>query len=424
MASTNPLPSDTVVNEFQPLTTTREERGRQIAAQGGIRKVGAKYVVPSQTPGGVASTYVVDLVDETCTCPDYELRCLRCKHQEAVWFWLAWEGTVNPTEAPKEPAKRKTYPQNWPAYNAAQTTEKARIALLLKSLCEGIEEPQRKPGAGRPPLRLRDKVFASVMKIYTTMSGRRASTDIRDCAERGLLEKAPHYNSIFRTLEDDETTKILSRLVEESAAPLAEVENAAGQFAQDSTGFSTVQYDRWFDQKHGKLKAKHAWVKLHVMVGTATNVVTSAKVSNEGDCPLLPELLNKTAQKFGVKEVSADKAYLSKKNLKAIEAVGAVPFIPFKSNSLAVSNSPHWRRMWAHFSLRSEDFLSHYHRRSNVETTMWMIKSKFGSTVRAKSQTAQVNEVLCKVICHNLACVVHAITEFGIDGPVPASAER
>lgn len=299
------------------------------------------------------------------------------------------------------------------------------MALLLKSLCEGIEEPLRRPGAGRPPLPLQDKIFSSVMKIYTTMSGRRASTDIRDCAERGLLEKAPHYNSIFRTLEDADTTKILTRLIEESAAPLAEVENVAGQFAQDSTGFSTVQYDRWFDQKHGSLKAKHAWVKLHIMIGTATNIVTSAKVSAEGDCPLLPELLDRTVQKFNVKEVSADKAYLSKRNLAAIEAVGAVPFIPFKRNSLAISSSPHWRRMWAHFSLRSEDFLSHYHRRSNVETTMWMIKSKFGSTVRAKHQTAQVNEVLCKVLCHNLACIVHAITEFGIDAdvPVPASAE-
>lgn len=413
---------------FEPLTTTREERGRQIASGGGIRKLGSRFVVPSQTPGGAAPTYIVDLIDGTCTCPDYELRRLRCKHQEAAWFWVAWGETIDEAEQVEveEQPKRKTYPQNWPAYNKAQTTEKARVTTLLKALCGGIEEPARKPGPGRPPLPLRDKVFASVMKIYTGMSGRRASTDINNCAERGHIKRAPHYNSVFRTLEDEKTTDILLQLVEQSAAPLAEIENVAGQFAQDSTGFSTVTYDRWFDQKHGKLKAKHNWIKMHIMVGTATNVVTAAKVSNEGDAPLLPELTEKTAQNFQVKEVSADKAYLSKKNLEAIEAVGAVPFIPFKSNSIAMSTSPHWRRMWAHFSLRSEDFLQRYHRRSNVETTMWMIKSKFGAAVRSKSQTAQVNEVLCKIVCHNLACIVHAITEFGIeiDGefPLPASA--
>ena len=395
---------------------TREDLGRQIARRGGIRKVGSRFAVPSQSPDASPPAYLVDLVDQTCTCPDYELRRARCKHQEAVLFWIVWEGAVSEGSPAELPAKRKTYRQNWPAYNAAQTTEKARLEVLLKSLCEGIEEPARKPGPGRPRIQIRDAIFSAVMKVYTTFSGRRAATDIRGCAERGHIADAPHYNSIFRCLERAETTAILVRLIEQSAAPLAEIENVAGQFAQDSTGFSTVTYDRWFDQKHGKLVAQHAWVKLHVMIGTATNVVTGVKVSGEADCPLLPQLLGQTTRRFKVREVSGDKAYLSKDNLQAIEAVGAVPFIPFKSNSVGLaSKSPHWRRMWAHFSLRSEDFLAHYHRRSNAESTMWMIKSKFGGAVRSKLPAAQVNEVLAKVLCHNLACVVHAVTEFGIE---------
>jgi transposase len=401
--------------KFEPLTTTREERGRQIAKSGGIRRLGARFVVPSQTPGADAATYLVDLVEQTCTCPDYETRRLHCKHHEAVLFWLAWEGTVS-DDGKVAPAKRKTYAQNWPAYNAAQTTEKAHVEMLLKSLCEGIEQPARKPGPGRSPIPLRDAVFAAVLKVYTTFSGRRASTDIRDSEERGYIGKAPHYNSVFRTMEDAATTEILIRLIEEAAAPLAEVENLAGQFAQDSTGFSTVTYDRWFDQKHGKLMAAHPWVKLHVMIGTVTNVVTGVKVSSEADCPLLPELLAQTTKKFKVREVSADKAYLSAKNLGAVDAVGAVPFIPFKSNSVGMtSKSMHWRRMWAHFSLKSDDFLKRYHRRSNAESAMWMIKSKFGGAVRSKLPTAQTNEVLAKVLCHNLTCIVHAISEFGIE---------
>jgi transposase len=403
--------------EHSPLSSTREERGRQIAKMGGIRQLGERYVVPSQSPGSAVPTYIVDIVEETCTCADYELRRTRCKHQEAVLFWLVWEGAVSTDYAqPVAPAKRKTYRQNWPAYNAAQTTEKARVEALLKSLCEGIEEPARRPGRGRPRLPVRDSIFASVLKVYTTFSGRRASTDIRGCAERGLLADAPHYNSVFRCLEAEETTTILVRLIEESAAPLAEIENVAGQFAQDSTGFSTAVFDRWFSQKHGKLMSQHTWTKLHIMCGTTTNVVTAVRVSTEGDCPLLPALLNRTAERFTVKEVSADKAYLSVDNLEAIEAVGAVPFVPFKINSTGMTNkSPHWRRMWAHFTLKTEEFLARYHRRSNVETTMHMIKSKFGGAVRSKLPTAQVNEVLCKVLCHNLACIVHAITEFGIE---------
>lgn len=403
--------------EFSPLPTTREERGRQIARLGGIRQLGASYVVPSQSIAADAPTYLVDLVEQTCTCPDYDLRRMVCKHQEAVLFWLAWEGSMNAeTGAVVLPKKRKTYKQNWSAYNAAQTHEKEHVEALLRGLCEGVEQPPRKPGAGRRPIPLRDAVFAAVMKVYTTLSGRRASTDIERCEERGHLGQAMHCSSIFRTMEDPTTTPILVRLIEASAAPLAEIENAAGQFAQDSTGFSTVTYDRWLDAKHGKLRAEHAWVKLHVMVGTVTHVVTGVRVSSEADCPLLPALLAQTSKAFRVREVSADKAYLSRKNLEAIEAVGAVPFVPFKSNSVGMAGqSAAWKRMWCHFSLKSEDFLARYHRRSNVETTMWMIKSKFGGAVRSRLPTAQANEVLAKVLCHNLACIVHAIAEFGID---------
>ncbi len=53
--------------------------------------------------------------------------------------------------------------------------------------------------------------------------------------------------------------------------------------------------------------------------------------------------------------------------------------------------------MLHYYMYRKDDFLRHYHRRSNVETTFHMIKSKFGSRIRSKTATAMMNEVLCKV---------------------------
>ena len=67
------------------------------------------------------------------------------------------------------------------------------------------------------------------------------------------------------------------------------------------------------------------------------------------------------------------------------------------------------------FRLTFEDFLEHYHKRSNAESSVFMIKSKFGDSVRSKTWTAQVNEVLCKVICHNLYCVIMEMHELGIN---------
>ena len=415
---------------LKPLPTTREQRGREIAQRGGIRQLGARYIVPSQSINAECPIYVVDLVEQTCTCPDYELRHKPCKHYEACLFWLSWDGGVVSTDedktgetvaAPeaKKPPKRKTYPQKWAEYNEAQTHERERVELLLKSLCDGVEDPPRHPKGGRKRVPLRDLLFALVMKVYTTFSGRRADTDIRSCHERGHITKAPHYNTLFRTMEDEATTAILTRLIEESAAPLAEIENLAGQFAADASGFSTVTYDRWFDQKHGKLRAKHEWVKLHIMVGALTGVVTGVSVSGEGDCPVLPRLIEQTTKTCAPKEVSADKAYLSKDNLAAIDKIGAVPFIPFKSNSVGErSKSPHWRRMWARFVFDGNAFMERYHRRSCVEAVFSAIKRKFGSAVRSIHATARTNEVLAKVLLHNLTCIVHAVTEHGIANDV------
>jgi hypothetical protein len=80
------------------------------------------------------------------------------------------------------------------------------------------------------------------------MSGRRATTDIRECEDKGLLAKAPSYNSVFRYMERAEMAPLLKTLVHESAAPLRAIETT---FAIDSTGFATNTYARWFDEKFG-----------------------------------------------------------------------------------------------------------------------------------------------------------------------------
>jgi hypothetical protein len=63
------------------------------------------------------------------------------------------------------------------------------------------------------------------------------------------------------------------------------------------------------------------------------------------DSPYLPQMVEATAGRFGVKEVSADRGYLSKDNLAAIANVGAVPYVPFKSNT--TGEGPElWRKLY------------------------------------------------------------------------------
>lgn len=378
----------------------RHEKGILIASSGQILpKKNGLYIVPSQTHAG---SYVVEFSElPSCTCPDHELNHNRCKHIIAVEI-------VRCEESPSEKKLKITYSQNWTAYNKAQQSEKERVQHFLRALCDGLQNPPQ--GRGRPRLPLSDVVFSSVMKVYTTVSGRRAATDIRNAKEAGLIDASPHYNSISRYLENPELTPILEGLVTESALPLSGLET---QFAIDSTGFSTSTYARWFDQKWGKEKKFNVYRKAHIICGTKTHVVTKAKIDDGNDCPQFPALLEGTVSQFDVKEISADKAYLSKDNFNCAVSNGAIPFIPFKTNS--VEGSGLWSKLWHFFQFNRDEFLVHYHRRSNVETTFSMIKAKFGSSIRSKSPTAQENEILCKIIAHNLCVLTQATFEFGIE---------
>ena len=46
-----------------------------------------------------------------------------------------------------------------------------------------------------------------------------------------------------------------------------------------------------------------------------------------------------------------------------------------------------------------------------------MIKAKFGDSLRSKSDVGQINEVLCKVIAHNLCVLIACIHEIGLEMP-------
>jgi len=74
-----------------------------------------------------------------------------------------------------------------------------------------------------------------------------------------------------------------------------------------------------------------------------------------------------------------------------------------------------YAKMFHFFNYKRKEFLAHYHQRSNVETTVMMIKTKFGDAVRSKTEPAARNEVLAKVLCHNIRCLIQAFYELAIE---------
>ncbi len=390
----------------------RESKGLLIAATCKIARKEGYWQVPSQSGVGA---YQVNLQKGSCSCPDHEVRQVKCKHIFAVEFTVrretAPDGTVTETKTVR--ATRITYAQDWTAYNAAQSEEKTRFGVLLADLCKGIPQPVHE-GRGRPALPLADMLFASAYKVYTGFSSRRFTSDLRDAKAEGLVASEPHFNSVTNYLANPDMTPILKHLVMVSSLPLKAVET---EFAVDSSGFTTSRFIRWFNKKYGRETDNREWVKVHLMCGVTTHTVTAVDISGweANDTTYFVPLLEQTARNFRMAEVSADKAYLSHKNVAAVEALGATPFVPFKSNTFPTTEDSAWGRMYHYFMLNRDQFLTHYHLRSNVETVFSMCKAKFGDSVRSKGDVGMVNEVLCKVLCHNICVLIQAIHELGVE---------
>lgn len=388
----------------------RKNRGLHIAQTSRIiQNEKGDWKVPSSSGKGY---YIVKSngMGAECSCPDHELRKCKCKHIWAVELIVTQEvdseGNMTLTQT-----KRITYKQDWKNYNLAQTKEKEYFMKLLAELTSRIQNPHYT--FGRPTNPLSDMIYSMVFKVYSGFSGRRFTTDMKTAKAQEYISKAIPYNSMFDYFNKKELISILSQLVTITSLPLRTVEH---DFTIDATGFGTSQFQRWFSFKYGREISSRKWVKCHFMNGVKTNVVSSVKITSEfdNDCPHLPELYNTTKEHFDMKELSGDKAYLSRDNLELIEDNGTKAYIPFKKNSTPNRKGATWKKLYHYFMLNNDEFLEKYHRRSNAESTVMMIKTKFGDSVRSKNWVAQVNEVLCKVICHNIYCVIMEMFCLGI----------
>ena len=156
------------------------------------------------------------------------------------------------------------------------------------------------------------------------------------------------------------------------------------------------------------------------MCGVRSNIITvaDATASMSADAPYLPGFVAAIAQHFQIRDVSADAAYSSHRNLHAVDDVGGTPYIAFKADARARpktgKHDPLWEQMYRMCTYRSTEFNRHYHQRSNVETCFHMMKAKFGDKVRARTDTAMVNEILMRVLAHNICVLVRTMYALGI----------
>lgn len=422
MTQAEPLPTE------ESHDSLRIARGRVIASTpDAIAKATDKtYLVKSQTGLG---TYRVELLDDasSCNCPDFIKNDgrLECKHIAATRFYLEAQTTHSDGTVTSERV-RLTYGQAWHVYTLAQENNHWLFNQILSELVSDVADPRPPKPTGRPRTPFSDVLFCAVEKVDRKETFRQAQSLFGEAVERKQITRRPSFTVPSTFLSRADVTPVLNDLIAKVSMPMASMEDS---FAVDSSGFRTTTFGSYCQERHGRSKV-NLWLKAHVIAGTKTHVIPKVIITegNGADSPQFPGLVKGIIDAgFVVKEVYGDKGYLSKENYNTAAAVGATAYIAFKENSRATRRggsgtpSPLWRKMFHLFQADPEGFNSHYRKRENVESVFSAIKKKLGETLNSRDPTAQVNELLCKVLAYDITVLIHEMYEHRV---VPDFATR
>lgn len=392
---------------------SRERKGITLAATKTIAFQDGRWLIPSQTTQNKIYRVRFGPDEYSCTCADFEVdETYWCKHLYAVRSHLEGRGNL-PAPKPRSPARKK-YPRQWPEYNEGKANEPSKFKRLLFELCRGLPTPKPGKKGGRPRLPLADLVYAAVTKVYVGSASRQLTSHKREAHEAGFISQIPRASSVLNFFSSPDTAELLKDLIGLAAAPLNDVED--GVFATDSTTFSLPLFKKWFDKEKGGVQVKRLTVKCHLFCGVKTNVIAAATFTkgHELDGREFPTLLHNASKRFRIVEVSADKAYNSVDNFKAVQEVGATPFIPFRHNASGYSGG-YFEEMYHFYRLRNKEFRERYLLRNNAESTASMLKRRFEGVLDSRTDPAIENEVLCRVLVHNLCRVIQSHFELGIE---------
>jgi len=317
---------------------------------------------------------------------------------------------------PKPFGTKKNYPRNFPVIYAAAKDEKLMFFSIIRDVVNYLQIPEKYYGNGRPTANVSDIIKNLCIQTYCRSTHWRVNSELVIAQDRGVVDNIYKKTALCKYMNQEELTLWLHKVYQTIAAGLGTLEVSA---SADASGMS-VQYGRrrWVEVRDQHQLHKD-YKKLHIISGAKTNMVYAVHVTDgrKHESPILKRLIKDIKGKFSFREFSADSGYLSRKNVDLIASNGMEPYIMPKKNtrSLNKGSSGAWGKMiW--FALTNPDlFKFFYHKRSNVEATFGMIKKRFGYEVRSKSLVGQTNEILTKIICHNIVVLSRALLEFSLN---------
>jgi len=263
--------------------------------------------------------------------------------------------------------------------------------------------------------------FAVAIKVYVGATNRKAIDKIRQALGTDEWdEREFHFNRLSEYLNQRETTRDLYRAIAEICSPFAAF---AEDVILDGTGISLTSRGTYRSEQYPQsLTAGRQYARLNLAMDRVLKIfpgaiVTPMRGKGTGELTQAPELLRRLeASGWQAKRILADGLYAVEPFFSAVEEYGAEPIVPLRRiyNEKRLPKSPLMLKVYRQFKADPDAFYEIYRLRPLVESGISSLKRKFAGSVRSKTIRAQMNEILLKVLCHNIDCVIHATHRYGL----------
>jgi len=196
------------------------------------------------------------------------------------------------------------------------------------------------------------------------------------------LSRVPVHTTILRFAK--KISRLISNLIGVKRADTIAVDSSGFELESKSFYYRT----KWNSERKWKTRR---YMKLSIAVDTDKQLILNYKIRKifRHDTIDFKPLL----KGLNVKRVIADKGYDSRDNRRfVINKLKAIPIIPVRRS----------KNFYGHIKSSKKIDGKDYHQRSKVETVFSVIKRKYGSVLRCKSDITQKVELISKLVTYNL----------------------
>lgn len=298
-------------------------------------------------------------------------------------------------QAQKKRKKQQYRIRNWSDYNTALVQRGSLTLWLNKNMLRNWRHEGRNGKRGKPRVYSDQAIFCALRIKEVYRLPLRATEGF--LLSLVALLKADIPVPCYSTLSRRQAHFKVRVAAPPSTGPL--------HLAVDGTGLKVFGDGEWKVRQHG-ISKRRTWRKVHLAVDEETGFIAAAATTTNSisDGQMLPPLLEKVEQP--IRQVSADGGYDRRNCYEAITKRGAKATIPPR----------HGAHIWQHGNSKQERLArdenlrrirkvgrakwkreSGYHRRSLAETTMFRLKTIFGSVLRARGDASQDTEALLRL---------------------------